>query len=77
MENSVFICKFALNLQYMFKRRKKVTFYLKSGNVFSLKFDKFEISKLSGSKGKREMNYENAEKTFTIDIDEIECVVIN
>tara|TARA_R110000822_G_scaffold151815_1_gene290970 strand:+ start:458 stop:643 length:186 start_codon:yes stop_codon:yes gene_type:complete len=61
----------------MFKRKIKVTFYLKSGNVFSLKFKKFEISKLSGSQGKRKMTYEEPEKVFTIDINEIECVVIH
>jgi hypothetical protein len=61
----------------MFKRKVKVTFYLKSGNVFSLKFESFEISKLSGGNGNREMTYKGAEKIFTVDIDNIECVIIN
>ena len=60
----------------MFKRKVKVTFYMKSGNVFSLKFKEFEISKLSGSEGDRVMTYEGNEKTFTVDIDQIECVII-
>jgi hypothetical protein len=60
----------------MFKRKIKVTFYMKSGNVFLLKFKEFEISKLSSSKGNREMTYKGNEKTFTVDIDQIECVVI-
>lgn len=47
---------------------------MKSGNVITLKFTKFKISKLSGTKGNRNMDYENASKSFTIDIDEIECV---
>ena len=59
------------------KKKIEVTFYMKSGNVFSLKFEEFEISKLSGTKGNREFSYKGAEKPFTIDIDQIECVVIN
>ena len=54
--------------------RIKATFYMKSGNVITLKFTKFQISKLSGTKGNRNFDYENASKSFTIDIDEIECV---
>jgi hypothetical protein len=61
----------------MFKRKVKVTFYMKSGNVFSLKFKEFEISKLSGSEGDRGMTYEGNEKTFTVDLDQIECVIID
>ena len=60
----------------MFKRKVKVTFYMKSGNVFSLKFKEFEISKLSGNKENREMTYKGNEKAFTVDIDQIECVII-
>jgi len=54
----------------------KVTFYMKSGNSFSLEFEDFEMSKLSGSKGKREMKYKKPSKGFTIDIDEIEAVIV-
>jgi hypothetical protein len=54
----------------------KVTFYMKSGNSFSLEFEDFEMSKLSGSKGKREMKYKKPSKVFTIDIDEIEAVIV-
>jgi hypothetical protein len=59
------------------KKKINVTFYMKSGNVFSLKFDSFEISKLSSSVGNREMKYEGNEKTFTIDIDQIECCILD
>ena len=54
----------------------KVTFYMKSGNSFSLEFEDFEMSKLSGSKGEREMNYKQPSKGFTIDLDEIEAVIV-
>lgn len=61
----------------MFKKRVKVTFYMKSGNVFSLKFKEFEISTLSGSKGNRTMTYSGNKKPFTIDVSEVEAVVFN
>lgn len=57
-------------------KKINVTFYMKSGNVFSLKFDEFNISKLSSSAGNREMQYKGAEKTFTVDIEQIECCII-
>ena len=60
----------------MFKKRIKVTFYMKSGNVISLKFKEFTISKLSGSENNREMTYDGCNKKFSIDIDEIECYTI-
>jgi len=60
----------------MFKKRIKVTFYMKSGNVFCLKFTKFTISKLSENKEIRKISYEGAKKTFTIDVDEIEACII-
>jgi hypothetical protein len=54
----------------------KVTFYMKSGNSFSLEFEEFEMSKLSGSKKGREMKYKTPSKGFTIDLDEVEAVVV-
>ena len=54
----------------------KVTFYMKSGNVFSLKFREFSITRLSGSRGERNMEYEGCETTFTVDVDQIEAVVV-
>lgn len=60
----------------MFKKKITATFYMKSGNVFSLKFKEFEISNLSGSQGNREMTYKGNEKVFTLDVDEIEAVII-
>ena len=61
----------------MFNKKIKVTFYMKSGNIFTLKFKEFEISKLSGTKGSRSMTYTEPNKTFTIDIEEIEACIIN
>ena len=54
----------------------KVTFYMKSGNVFSLKFDKFEISRLTGN-NEREMTYEGASNSFTVDLREMEACVVH
>lgn len=48
---------------------------MKSGNSFTMKFDRFSIDKLSSNKDNREMNYKNAESNFTVDISEIECVI--
>jgi len=56
--------------------KSKVTFYMKSGNKFSMKFKEFDITKLSGSIGKREMNFKGQSDVFTIDIDEVEAVII-
>lgn len=61
----------------MSKKKITVTFYMKSENVFSLKFEEFEISKISGSQGIRKMTYKGNEKVFTLDIDEIEAVIID
>ncbi len=58
-------------------KKIKVTFYMKSGSVFSLKFDKFSIGKLSATKGERHMEYSGEEKAFTIDLDELECCIID
>lgn len=56
--------------------KTKVIFYMKSGNVFSVKFKEFEITKLSSSNGQRQMSYKEASNKFTVDIDEIEAVII-
>jgi len=61
----------------LFKRKVKVTFYMKSGNMFEIKFKEFEISKLSSSVGNREMTYKGQNKAFTVDINEIECCIID
>ena len=50
---------------------------MKSGNVFTIKFKKFEITKLSGSQKNRELTYDSPSNAFTLDVDEIECVIIN
>lgn len=58
-------------------RKKKVTFYMKSGNSFTVKFKTFSISRLTSNKEKREMRWEDPDVTgLTIDIDEIEAVII-
>ena len=57
------------------KKKLKVSFYMKSGNVIYIKFDEFRISRLSGN-DKRSMTFSGEEKEFTIDIREIECCII-
>tara|TARA_R110000772_G_scaffold253692_1_gene369431 strand:- start:322 stop:528 length:207 start_codon:yes stop_codon:yes gene_type:complete len=64
-------------LKKLFKRKIKVTFYMKSGNVIKLKFISFEIDKLSGNKGNRKLNYDGCSDGFTVDLDEIEFLVIH
>lgn len=55
----------------------KVTFYMKSGNKISLKFKEFEISRLYDNKN-REMTWQGCKKhAFSIDLDEVEAVVIH
>ncbi len=49
---------------------------MKSGNLITMKFDTFSIDKLSGTVGNREMTWKNPSNIFTIDINEIECVII-
>ena len=48
-------------------KKLKVTFYFKSGNSFVKHFTKFECSKLSNSKGNREMEWAGNKGNFTID----------
>lgn len=50
---------------------------MKSGNSFTVKFKTFSISRLTSNKEKREMRWEDPDVTgLTIDIDEIEAVII-
>lgn len=56
--------------------KTKVKFYMKSGNVITIKFDSFEITKLTGTKENRRMEYKNPSVPFTLDIDEIEAVTL-
>lgn len=53
----------------------EVHFYMKSGNDFVVKAKDFSITKLSGTVGKRSMSL-NSDFTVTIDIDEIEAVIV-
>jgi hypothetical protein len=59
----------------MFKRFK-VKFYLKSGSIFTMRFKEFEISRLTSTLGKRKMTFGGESRGFTIDVDELEAVVI-
>lgn len=53
----------------------KVTMYMKSGNKFSFKCTKFEISKLTESKcDSREAHWEGANIYLSVDLMEIEAV---
>ena len=58
------------------KFKESVTMYLKSGNSITLKFNSFEITKLSGSVGKRTLKFADCEASFSIDADEIDAVII-
>ena len=60
----------------MSKHKEKVTFYMKSGNVIVNYYTGFEISKLTGSKGDRKMEYTSSKALMTIDIAQIECCLI-
>jgi hypothetical protein len=48
---------------------------MKSGNKFSVKFKKFEITRLSGNR-KREMEYSGNRVNLTVDVNEIEAITI-
>ena len=52
-----------------------VDFYMKSGSVITLRFTEFEINRFDGSKA-RDMIWKGNEFAFTIDMDEIEAVVM-
>ena len=49
----------------------KVVFILSNGQTLTVKCKEFEMSKLTGSKGKRKLNIENADRCWTIDLDEV------
>jgi hypothetical protein len=49
----------------------KVVFILSNGQTLTVKCKKFEISKLTGSKGKRELTIEKADRVWTVDLDEV------
>ena len=58
------------------KRRTKVTFLMRSGNTFTMRFEKFEITRLSGSPGTRKLTYTNSSNTFSVDVALIEACII-
>lgn len=49
----------------------KVTFYLSSGQKMVVKCKKFDMTKLSGTKGNRKIDIKGADMAWTIDVDEI------
>lgn len=58
------------------KKRTKVDFYMKSGNSFSIKFEKFTVKhKEDGSI--TGFTWTNPDKQHTIDIEQVEAVIIN
>ena len=49
----------------------KVVFILSNGQKLTVKCKNFEITKLSSSKGKRELSIENADRNWSVDLDEV------
>ncbi len=49
----------------------KVVFILSNGQTMIVKCKKFSITKLSSSKGKRELSIEGADRIWSIDLDEV------
>lgn len=52
----------------------KVMFMLSNGQKLVLKCKKFNITKLTATKGKRELSIEKPDKIYSIDLDEIVAV---
>ena len=49
----------------------KVVFILSNGQKLTVKCKKFSITKLSSSKGKRELLIEGADRIWSVDLDEV------
>jgi hypothetical protein len=49
----------------------KVVFILSNGQTMVVKCKKFSITKLSGSKGKREVSIEGADRFWSVDLEEV------
>ena len=49
----------------------KVVFILSNGQTLTVKCKKFKMSKLSGSKGNRELTIEKADRIWSVDLDEV------
>lgn len=52
-------------------RKLKVVFYLSNGQTVVIKCKDFEMTKLSGTKGKRELTIEKADRYISIDLNEV------
>ena len=49
----------------------KVVFILSNGQTLTVKCKNFKMTKLTGSKGKRELNIEKADRVWSVDLDEV------
>ena len=49
----------------------KLRIFLSSGQTVIIKCKSFEIDKLTGSKGKRELSIKSADREWTVDLNEI------
>ena len=49
----------------------KLRIFLSSGQTVIIKCKSFEIDKLTGSKGKRELRIKSADREWTVDLNEI------
>ena len=49
----------------------KVVFILSNGQKLTVKCKKFSTTKLSGSKGKRELSIDGADRIWSVDLDEV------
>jgi hypothetical protein len=51
--------------------KEKIIFYMKSGRKITLKANNIDMTRLTGSQGKRKFSYES-KKHFSIDLVEVE-----
>lgn len=51
--------------------KAKLSFYLSSGQIFVIKCKGYELTKLSGSKGHRELNINGSDRKWSIDLDQV------
>jgi|688.fasta_scaffold00011_106 hypothetical protein len=49
----------------------KVVFILSNGQTLTIKCKKFSMTKLSGTKGEREISVEGADRIWSVDLDEV------
>ena len=66
------VFKIKIMLKYFFKN--KVVFTLEGGSKFELKCDSFDMTKLSGTIGKRELTIKGADRVWSVDLDKVIAV---